>query len=463
MKISKTNGKDERRILIGMITDDYVCGSICAKWEKQLFVSKASNIVSTLCAQYYKEFDKAPNKDILSLFEVWSDGQQDKSTAEAVGSFLQSLSYEHEEKDEPTNNKYLVELASKHFTKIKLERTLKKIREELDRGNTARAVECHTEFSPVRLATGNGIAVLHDKEALLRAFAERADSLIELSGDLGKFFNQALQREGFISLLGPEKRGKTTWLTYLAWKAMLQRKRVAFFSVGDESEENMMLRFCVLASKTPLRPGVCKIPTSIKIVDKEVEIDYEEIDFPKGVSARISYQAFKKVVQKHLKSKRDFLKLSTHPSGSLSIAGIESQLKVWEMEGWIPDVIVVDYMDLLQESGSGRDDKRHRINATWQDMRGLLQRWHALGLTATQANAASNKVKTITRENFSEDKRKLAHVTGMAGLNQSDDEKRRGLMRLNWIVARNFDYYTPKTVKCAGCFGIANPAIRCVY
>jgi len=66
MKITKTNGKDERRVLIGMITDDFVCGSIYSKWERNLFTSKSSNIVSGFCAQYYKEFDKAPNKDILS-------------------------------------------------------------------------------------------------------------------------------------------------------------------------------------------------------------------------------------------------------------------------------------------------------------------------------------------------------------------------------------------------------------
>ena len=51
-------------------------------------------------------------------------------------------------------------------------------------------------------------------------------------------------------------------------------------------------------------------------------------------------------------------------------------------------------------------------------------------------------------KNFSEDKRKYAHVTAMYGLNQDpqDREKKIGLMRINEIVVREGDFSNTKEV-----------------
>ena len=161
-------------------------------------------------------------------------------------------------------------------------------------------------------------------------------------------------------------------------------------------------------------------------------------------------------------SDETYLKLSVHPSSSLSIKAMEDQLNVWEREGWVPDVVVVDYMDILLESAAG-EEKRHRINATWSEFRGLMQSKHTLGITATQADAASYEEELMTRSNFSEDKRKLAHVTGMVGVNQNSKEKEEGLFRLNWIVRRGAKYSENRCCHVAGCLDIGAPAIRSLF
>jgi hypothetical protein len=93
-------------------------------------------------------------------------------------------------------------------------------------------------------------------------------------------------------------------------------------------------------------------------------------------------------------------------------------------------------------------------------MRALSQEIDCLVVTATQANAASYKSELMGRWNFSEDKRKLAHCTGMIGINATVKEQDRGIQRLNWIVLREGEFSYTKCVNVANCLAISNPAIR---
>lgn len=463
MRIERISGKEERRILIGMIVDPVVCGRIASKWAPTLFQSSWANIVGDLCVRFHNQYSGAPGKAIEGLFEAWAtEKNRDKETVALVEKFLSSLSDEYEDLSKEINAPFLIDLAGKHFTRVRLTHLAEAVMGEVDQGEVEKASKRVNEYGAVELGAGSGIDVLQDPSALEKAFAEKEEPLLILKGALGRFFGHSLTREGFISFLAPEKRGKTWWLCELSWQAMLQRRRVAFFSVGDESEEDMMLRFAVRASRWPLRAGIYKIPTRIYREEGAPKVDFEERDFQKPLSYQRSIRAFEKVAHLRVKSTKSYLRLSVHPNSSLSVKGMESQLKIWEKDGWVPDIIVVDYMDILQESGSG-DDVRHRINQTWKDFRGLTQRWHALGITATQADAASYNNETLDKSNFSEDKRKLSHVTGMIGINQTDDEKEAGIMRLNWIVRRGDYFNTKACVFVAGNLGLGAPVIKSTF
>jgi hypothetical protein len=75
----------------------------------------------------------------------------------------------------------------------------------------------------------------------------------------------------------------------------------------------------------------------------------------------------------------------------------------------------------------------------------------------------SYKEDLIGREHFSEDKRKMAHVTGMVGINQTRREKERGVYRLNWVVLREGEFIEEHCVHVAGCLGLANPAMKSAF
>ena len=97
-------------------------------------------------------------------------------------------------------------------------------------------------------------------------------------------------------------------------------------------------------------------------------------------------------------------------------------------------------MSSLTDSGVGSSAQRRR--SYLESGRALSQERHALLITATQADAESYKKGRLSLSNFSEDKRKLAHVTAQYGLNQDPQgrEKKLGIMRINEIVVREGEF-----------------------
>jgi len=117
----------------------------------------------------------------------------------------------------------------------------------------------------------------------------------------------------------------------------------------------------------------------------------------------------------------------------------------------------IDYADILA-APAGRLEIRDQINTTWKQLRALSQSRHCLVATASQANAASYGAKSLSMRNFSEDKRKLSHVTDCFGLNATEDEAELGVQRLNRIVGRS-QRRSSKQVTVASCLEIGDPAV----
>jgi hypothetical protein len=465
MKVTKRDGSEERKILIGMIVDTHVLGRIASKWEHNLFKSVWGNLIATWCIDFYNEYETAPKQEIESLFESWvSKSAQDEETVELVDKFLSGLSEEYEARAESSNSNYIIDLASNYFNKVKLSSLSESIKGDLVNDDIDTALDRVNSYGQVEMGTGAGIDVLTDQEAIKEAFEEQQEAIVKYPGDLGKFFKGALQRDAFIAFMGAEKRGKTWWLIDVAWRAMCQRRKVAFFEVGDMSQNQIMRRFITRATRRPLKPRSYDYPTHI---EREpgvpiALIEHENRRQEKEIGWQSAFKACQKIIKSKIKSEESMLRLSCHPNSSLTVSGMKSILASWERDGWTPDVIVIDYADILA-APHGYKETRDQINANWKQLRALSQSHHCLLVTATQADASSYNTNTIGRSNFSEDKRKFAHVTGMVGLNATAEEKENGVTRLNWIVLRESAFSENQCIHVAGCLDVGNPAIRSTF
>ena len=462
MKIDKKNNNDERRILIAMIVDSVVLGRINVKWQPRSFKSKWANIIAQWCLNYYQRYNKAPMKHIESLYESWSSKSRDESAVNLVGKFLSSLSDEYTDLKAESNSDYIIDMTARYFNQVKIENLVETIESDIYEGRPDKAHDRLVGYSKIEMGVGEGIDVLQDVDVIRKAFdVNRKETLIKFSGALGDFFKGSLEREGFISFLGKKGVGKSFWLMTMAYEAMLQRKRVAMFEVGDMGESQTMRRFMTRASKQPRYPGDIFYPVKIWYNKKKrkVECKHDLKEFDKKLSWRKAKKACEKVMSKKVKSKDTYLKLSCHFNSTIGVDGIESILQDWERSGWIPDVIVIDYADILKMVYQGKEG-RDCINETWKCLRALSQRRHCLLITATQSDANSYDRGLLGMDNFTDDRRKIDSVTGMIGINQTAAEKKRGIMRLNWISLRDDDFHSANCVHVAGCLALANPAIK---
>ena len=437
MKIKQHDGADERQILTAMIVDPAVAARIAGRWTRDgLFASKWANLIGSWSVKFFLKHGSPAGKNIESVFRSWSSSaDRDKESVALVDKFLSGLSDGYE-LDGQINSDHVVDIAGRHFHRVALSKLAEEIQGDLEFGDPDKALKRVAEFGRIELGAGALTDVLRDEAVIGSVFEEAADPpLIEWPGAVGEFFGRAMERDAFVVFLGPEKRGKTFWLIETAWRAMLQKKRVLFLEVGDMSERQIMRRFMVRAARRPFR--ACKVLKPISISrddDGKIQVEHEEIHYDKDLSMQSALRECERITRG---KSEPYLRLGVYSVGSLSVEGIRSILKDLEQDGWVPDLVVMDYADLL-DMGDFRE-KRHAIDKAWGGLRGLSQQFHCCLVTATQADAASYSKSVLTMENFSDAKTKNAYVTGMVGLNQTKDEKDVAAIRLNWVALREND------------------------
>lgn len=469
MKVTERRaGSKERTILTGMIVDKLVLSRLSSKWSKDgLFDSQWSNIIAGWCVRYFSRHHKAPGPMVQKLFEAWAEDHRDKETVGLVEKYLATLSGEYSRLKKESNGEYVLDLAGKYFNDIALKKLAEKIEGYRENGETEKAHELVGKFNKIEVGVGAGIDVLTDQNALQLAFEDKREPLFKYPGSLGAFMNDALEREGLLAFMAPEKRGKTFWLMDAAVTAVEHRLKVAFFGAGDMSQNQYMRRFATRIARRPLRATKegkpVRYPTTIERFDGDATVEFEEREYKKALSWQKAWEAVQSFCEHKVKSRDSLFKLSCHPTATISVKGIQSILQTWEYQyDWIPDVILIDYADILAPL-NGADDSREATNKTWQALRSLSQQGHNLVITATQSNAASYKMETQDRSNFSEDKRKLAHATAIVAINQTLEEKQSQIQRLNWIVLREDEFFESKCVYVANCLAVANPRVRSTF
>lgn len=496
----------ERKITIGcIISTDYLI-QISNIWDPKLLEAPEAKRITTWCWEYFNKYNKAPGKDIEGIFySKLKGGKLPKDLAEEIEQdILPSLSEEY--KKESFNLEYLLEETQKYFKERKLAALASDVTALLETGELLEAEKIASEYKPTLSGTKEDLD-LSDPIALERidkAFTSVNECLIQYPRQLGDFWNAQLVRGGFIALMASEKRGKTFWLLDLALRACKAGRKVAFFQAGDMTESQQLMRMCTyLTMKSnlerysgkmwePVRDCIknqlnnCDNPNracSFGCFEGKDEYDVRnKITLEELITARRESKGYTPCHSKYceeywknswgavwikpvntgdpldvkearsaiskffLLSKRKF-KLSTHANGTLSVKQIKALLAVWEKkDNFIPDIIIVDYADLL--NGESKDF-RHLQNEIWKGLRSISQeKGQPLVITATQADAKSYEQNRLKMSNFSEDKRKYAHVTAMYGLNQDTQfrEKKIGLMRINEIVVREGDFSSGKEV-----------------
>ena len=453
MKVKRYDSSDLKHVLIGMITDQTVCSRISAQWgEGNLFETQWANLISQWCVSHLRKYGTPPGKKIQSKFENWAEHTRvPEATIDLVAKFLSTLSDEHDQ--EPQNSDYLLDVAGRYLNKVKLKRLADGILEDLERGRVEEAYDSVVSVSKVELGTGAVIKPAEDFDVWRQAFDfDRQRELVAYPGELGRWVNPVLTRDSLLALMASDKTGKSFWLRDLAYRGLRARRRVAYIEAGDNSQDKVLRLFGQRATGLPADAGTFEIPTGWN-ADGTPTRESRTLE---ALTASAAYKRFQKVSRG-----ADRMRISCHPNSTINVMGILSMMRDWEREGWVPDMIVIDYADILANP-DGVSETNDRIDETWKQLRRLSQELHCLVVTATQANAAAyqnDETKVLSRRNFSGRKTKLAHVNGMLALNVAPKDKDRGVTRVNWVVRREGAYSETRCVYVAGCLAIGRPTM----
>lgn len=139
------------------------------------------------------------------------------------------------------------------------------------------------------------------------------------------------------------------------------------------------------------------------------------------------------------------------PAYSLTVEDLDAKIeKLVQEENYVPDVIIVDYADIMSPSDKG--DYRNQLDGIWKRLRGMAQGRKCVVFTASQSGRQSID-KNADSKDIAEDIRKLAHVTSMVALNQTPVEKKNGVLRLKQLAIREGEQEFREAV-CTQCLSI---------
>lgn len=474
-----------RKLMSATIVDTRFLKGLKKIWREDL-VGNSWKWLAHKCFSYLDEYGEAPGRNIE---DIWAASSSDAETMEDMERILTRLSSEWEKSEEPSiNPDLLLKEAEKYFTRELYLRDVVSLEAAAEHGDLEEASKIIESLnSPPKIQTIQAINPFLDPEALKVAFQNPLESYVKLGGAFQELVGSQIVQDSFVSFLGKEKVGKTWILQSIAFSGLKNRKNVIFYQCGDLSHSQQIVRLAVQLTGrsnksryngsilSPIMDcernqfGTCQLDKegSESIVeDKDHKpypklIAFEEVERIYEACCDFTCADFKpaswferlpncKLLDPYngMESWKRFgiavgdrFRLEWSPTKTLSITDIYNHLINLEDDtGWKPDIVIVDYFDILAVEASG--DFRHKENHKWEMGRRLSQDLKCSLITATQANRDSYKKRLLSVDNTSEDKRKGAHVTAMFGLNRDDSDKEKGWLRVNPLLIREDDFST---------------------
>jgi len=148
-----------------------------------------------------------------------------------------------------------------------------------------------------------------------------------------------------------------------------------------------------------LKDGKNVVHYTLELADTIVASRYDSAITGVGLS---DLKAFKEKIYEEIQGIEGKLIVKEYPTRSASIQTIKNHLEKMKMRGFDPDIIIVDYGDLIKPAGSRKDEKRHQLETIYEELRGLAQINRCPVWTASQTNRSGLNAEVITMESISE-------------------------------------------------------------
>jgi len=345
-------------------------------------------------------------------------------------------------------------------------------------GRVKEAIGVISDFKIAAKDLAEGIDPFTNREALESAIEIEETGLFTMPDALGKMLGP-FKREYLIGVAAPMKRGKSAMMLDIALQAYYDKLHVAFFNL-EMSRNQTTGRIARAVTSLPRKEGTYTFPVwdcehnqlgtcskrrkSNPIIAEKIPKgrNKQEIIFKTGINHKqykpcvkcedILITTWKReeykpaLTAKHAIECMEGIKNNLNPAEfrvvcwpaySAGIQEIQNCLRTWEaVEGFMPDIIVVDYADILKPQ-SNFNEERHNLDRIWKGLKSLAQSTKSVVISATQTRRSTLEKGNVGQEDIAEDIRKLAHVDVMMGISQTAKEKQQGLARIGVLAQRH--------------------------
>ena len=143
---------------------------------------------------------------------------------------------------------------------------------------------------------------------------------------------------------------------------------------------------------------------------------------------------FKDNILEVVKDIEGTLIVKEYPTRSISTTAIKNHLSKLKMRGVEPDMIIVDYADLINPKKS-YGEKRHDLESIYEELRGIAQEHKCPIWTVSQTNRTGYNAELVTMESISEAFSKCFVADFIFTLSRTTEDKNNNTGR--FFVAKN--------------------------
>ena len=500
MEIEEVDNSMENRICYLMATSDSYIEEIASVYQRGMLDSRYTTAVASLCLAYHKKFKTAPKDNLQQFFE---NAITLKKLSPDTASEMQVIMRAFANEKAVTDVDFEISESLKFFQSKAIQLVSEEAQALIKKGEIDEAKNLLTALENFDRSKLDGCDVYAlDDDEVDTAVNDTYEQLIEMPQAVGKIMNNTLVRGGFVALIARMKAGKTYWLTELARYARNQNRKVIFFSAGDMTKNQMLMRIWQADAKTTSnrhyqknqripyldckknQTGMCferegdgDLLNEWKEVHPYITSDVYEpccackdskdkkfeqaISYKKVERPLLTPETVKKLRDEWRESGRTgILHVEHAPSGTLTCAMRRSRIRaICKKYGWTnPDVILYDYAGLMANE---KKDERESTHFIWQSMRAEAdpEMFDCLVVTAMQANSTSFDFEDLTIRSFSLDKRCFDEVSAAYALNQIPEERKEGITRIAALLKREHPFDERMQAECHGCLSLGTPHI----
>lgn len=418
---------DQERTFLGqLITNTEILKKVYPVLDPVLMANEYSRILVRWIKDYYIETNRAPGKDIESIYIQNRSMIRDKDIRKNVSTMLKRLAKNWKAYN-TSNPEYNAKVITEYFRMQSLTKLSENIQNSVDLGDLSEAEATIAGYNRIEVIGSQAVDLFKDTALISDAFNDHTEIVFRLPGKLGKALGP-FSRGELTGIVAPTKGGKSWFKLFCAQRAVLSELKVLIFNF--EITQKMYLRRAWQGHRgSPREGGIVQFPYL-----EGVQIKYKDKIFS-------SPNYSKRAVLKEQKTMKAMLngggiKIVTISRGKATLAKMEQELIIQEKEGFIPDFIIVDYADILR-SGRRFDREQKEENFVWEALAGMAVERNAHIMTSTQGNRKSFDGQKYGIEGLGGFYDKLSHAGKIFGIVVGAEERARGLSRIQYWYERD--------------------------